>query len=542
MNIETLIAQTLSDLHVRAVFGVMGDVNMYIVQRYVAGGGRYVSAFNEAGAVQAALGYASITGEIGVATATCGPGFSNALTSLIEGRKAHHPVVVLTGQARDDLRGFMQAVDQKALTLATGAGFERPDAFNDIQASFIRAFQRARAELRPIVYELPPYNHYATADVPYRPCTLDRQQPRVALEPGDAWDKALGLIATAKRPLILAGWGAVQEGVHDDLLKLAERLGAPVATTLRAKDWLRGSAADLGLMGMSCRTEVVDALLASDCVIAFGASLNTYTTSSGAYVNGKRVVAFNNCAFDIDTYLIPDVSIQVSLKAAAAHIQRTVDEAEIESSGFIGEEVVAKAQRAIRQRRTLQKAEFNAPDVLTYDKAMKVVDETVGRRILVTESGRYKYSAWHNVFVSDPRRFIPSISYGAIGVALGHAIGAAVADPEATVVLVMGDGGFMNAGMSELQTIQNEKLKVLVIVCDDGAYGTEYHKFVERGADPDFTRLTQPNFARVAEAMGASALRIETVGDLPRLKSAIQEWQGDGLLLVDLVVDTRSVE
>lgn len=542
MNIESLVAKTLADLGVRTIFGVMGDVNMYILQHFVAGGGDYVSAFNEAAATQMAMGYASVTGRIGVATATCGPGFSNALTSLIEGEKAHHAIVVLTGQARDDRRGFMQAVDQRALTLATGAGFERPDAASDVQASLVRAFQRAHAEQRPIVYELPPYNLLTTIDAPYKTVSLDLHSPRAALEPGDAWDKALGIIATTRRPLILAGWGAVLEHAKDALLKLSERIGAPIATTLRAKDYVRGSTADLGLMGFSCRSEVVDALLASDCVIAFGASLNTYTTSNGTYLNGKRVVAFNNAAFDIDRYVLPDVAIQVGLSAAADHIIRALDEAGIENSGFLDEEVVAKARTAIRQRRTLSKAEFNAPGFLSYDKAMQVVDEAVGPRILVTEAGRYKYSAWHNVFVDDPRRFIPSLSYGAIGVGLGHAIGAAVADPDSTVILAVGDGGMMNAGLSELQTIQNRGLKVLVIVCDDGAYGTEYQKFAERGVDPDFTRLQQPDFAKVAIAMGAAAVRVESVGDLPRLKAAVGQWKGGGLLLVDLVVDTRSAE
>jgi thiamine pyrophosphate-dependent acetolactate synthase large subunit-like protein len=542
MNIENLVAKTLADLGVHTIFGVMGDVNMYMVERFVAGGGDYVGAFNEAGATQMAMGYASITGRIGVATATCGPGFTNTLTSLIEGEKAHHAIVVLTGQARDDRRGFMQTVDQRALTLATGAGFERPDDARDLQASLVRAFQRAHAELRPIVYELPPYNLHTTIDAPYKAVSLDLRRPKTALEAGEAWDNAIGIIATAKRPIILAGYGAVLEDAKDALLQLSQRIGAPIATTLRAKDYVRGSAADLGLMGLSCRAEAVDALLASDCIIGFGASLNTYTTSNGTYLNGKRVVAFNNLAFDTDKYAIPDVAIQVNLKAAVEYVIQGLDNAEIERSGFIDEDVVIKARKAIQQRRTLQKAEFNAPGFLSYDKAMRVIDETVGQRILVTESGRYKYSAWHNVSVDDPRRFIPSISYGAIGVGLGHAIGAAVADPNATVILAVGDGGMMNAGLSELKTIQNRKLKVLVVVCDDRAYGTEYQKFAERGVDPDFTRLEQPDFAKVATALGGTGIRIESVDDLPRLKTAIEQWPGDGLLLVDLVVDTRSAE
>lgn len=542
MNIEDLVARTLRDLGVDTIFGVMGDANMYVMQRYVAEGGRYIPAAGEPGAVQMAMGYWDIAGRIGVATATCGPGFTNTLTSMIEADKAHHSIVVITGQGRSDRRGYMQTVDQRAFSRVAGVGFECPDDMNDVQASLVRAFQRAYIEKRPIVYELPPYNLHHVVDLPYRKYSIDFTQPRLQLEPGDAWDKALGIIATARRPLILAGHGAVVEGAREQLLALGSRIGAPIATTLRAKDFMKGAPGNLGLMGVSCRDEVVDALLASDCIIAFGASLNVYTTSNGTYVNGKRVVTFSNLGFDVGKYVIPDVAIQVDLKAAADYIVRNLDEADIDSSGFVDEEVVATACASIRKRRTLGKAEFNAPDFLSLDKAMKVIDETLGKRILVTEGGRYKYSAWHNVAVEDPRHFIPSLSYGAIGVGLGQGIGAAVADPDSTVVVAIGDGGFMNTGMSELQTIRNEKLGLLVVVCNDGAYGTEYHKFIDRGFDPDFTRLQQPDFAKIATAMGGTGLRIETVADLPRLKSAIEQWQGGGLLLVDLVIDTRSVE
>ncbi|MFA7437926.1 thiamine pyrophosphate-binding protein [Castellaniella sp.] len=542
MDVQELAGRTLLDMGVETVFGVMGEVNMYTMHHFVAGGGRYVKAAGEAGAVQMAMGYASISGRIGVATTTCGPGFTNTITALTEGARAHHPLVVLTGQGRDDLRGYMQSVDQQAFTRPTGAGFERPDNMADIQPSLVRAFRRAHAEKRPIVHELPPYNLHNAVDIPYRRYALDAQPIRAELIPGDAWDSAIGMIATAKRPLILVGYGAVLEGVSQELSALADRLGAPIVTTLRAKDYLRDSGAYLGLMGVSCRSEAVEAMLASDCVIAFGASLNTYTTSNGTYLRGKRVIAFDGMVRDVSKYVIPDVAIHVNLRAAINYIMHWLDEAEVPNSGFAAEEVVVKACRAIRTRRTLQNPEFNAADFLTYDKALAVIDETVGKRILVTEGGRYKYSAWHNLFVDDPRNFVPSLSYGCIGVGLGHGIGAAVADPESTVVVVVGDGGLMNAGLSELQTIQNENLKVVVVVCNDSAYGAEYHKFVEQGLDPGLTRLRQPVFSTVAGALQGTGIRVATVADLPRLKQAIEQWKGDGLLLVELVVDTRSSE
>lgn len=542
MNVHDLVGKTLRDLGVDTVFGVMGEVNMYVMYRFVAEGGKYVKAASEAGATQMALGYSSTSGRVGVATTTCGPGFTNTMTSLIEGVRAHHPMVLLTGQGRDDLRGYMQSVDQRAFAIAAGAGFESPDNMHDVQASLVRAFQRAYSEKRPIVHELPPYNLFAAADIPYRQYTLKLQQTSIALEPGEAWDQAIGIIATARRPIILMGHGAVMEDATQELLALAQRIDAPIMTTLRAKDHVHGAPGYLGLMGISCRTEAIDAILASDCIISFGASLNTYTTGEGAYLNDKRIVCFNNMSLDVGKYVVPDVTLTVGLKSAINYIIHWLDEAEVEGSGFAQEEVVIRAQDAIRLPRTLQNPEFNEPGFLTYDKAMQVIDESLGARILVTEGGRYKYSAWHNIFVDDARDFIPSLSYGCIGIGLGHGVGAALAKPDSTVIIVVGDGGMMNAGMAELQTIQNEQLNVIVVVCNDGAYGAEYHKFIECGRDPDLTLMKQPNFSDIATALRAGSIKVEEVGDLPLLRQKMKDWQGKGLLLIELVVDTRSSE
>lgn len=539
---ETAVAKTLIDLDVSNLFGVMGDVNMYIIQRYVAEGGKYVGACNEAGATQMAIGYSSVAGVTGVATCTCGPGYTNTLTSIVEGVKAHHPLVIITGQGRDDRRGFIQIVNQSGFAYAAGAGYERPDCLAETQSSILRAFQRASVELRPIVFELPPYNYYANSALEYRRLHLSRPSPVLAAGDGENWDSALGLIASAKRPLIVVGWGAVREHARDAILRLSKRIGAPVGTTLRAKDWMIGDRSNIGLVGVSCRPETNDVLVSADCIIAFGASLNTYTNASGTYVHGKRVIAFNSMSFDTNRLYIPDVSLQVNSRAAADYIIDKLDEAEIESSGFSDDEVVKRANSAVQKRRVLQRRVLNGPDFLTYDKALQVVDEVLGERILVTEGGRYNYSAWHNIVTRNPENFIPSIGYGAIGIALGQAIGAAVANQSVPVVLVMGDGGFVNAGVTELQTIQNEGLDILIMICNDKAYGTEYRKFKDRGIDPDFTRLDQPDFASVARAFGALGMTVRTVGDLSKFKDALESWGGHGVFLVDVVVDAESVE
>lgn len=216
---------------------------------------------------------------MGVATVTHGPGLTNAITSLVEGVKASVPVVVLVGDTPVDDRDHLQKVDQRGLILASGAGFEQlrtPETFSVDLAS---AWRRALIELRPIALNMPV--EFQWREVEYTHPEIVVPDGRAHLEAGPEMDKAIGIIAAARGPLVLGGRGAMVGDPEAAIVRFADRIGAPLATTSLGKGLFAGHAFNLGIFGTLSSDVASEAIAASDCVIAFGASLNRFTTDSG---------------------------------------------------------------------------------------------------------------------------------------------------------------------------------------------------------------------------------------------------------------------
>ena len=126
MKVHEAIAHTLHEVGAKELFGLIGDGNLYMVDSFVRqGGGRYIRAVHEAGAVLMALGWAQVTGRIGAATVTHGGGLTNAVTPLVEGVKSRTPMVLLAGDTPMEDREHLQKVNQHEFVIATGAGFEQ---------------------------------------------------------------------------------------------------------------------------------------------------------------------------------------------------------------------------------------------------------------------------------------------------------------------------------------------------------------------------------------------------------------------------------
>ena len=223
-----VIARALRELGVETMFGLMGDSNLFMVDAFVrTHKGRFVPATHEASAVLMAMGHAVMTGDVGVATVTQGPGLSNTVTPLIDGSKGNVPVVLLCGETPVDDPEHLQAVAQRALIDASGAGYARLRGPDTIAEDIAAAFRRARTERRPIVLNMPTQIMWEKAAY----SGLGSAPRKAAYSPaeGDAIDDAVGIIAAARRPIVLAGRGAI--GAKSTLIEFAERIGAPLATT-----------------------------------------------------------------------------------------------------------------------------------------------------------------------------------------------------------------------------------------------------------------------------------------------------------------------
>ncbi len=527
MKVLESVAQFLKDNDITTIFGVLGDANMFYVDHFVRKlGGKYVAAAHEAGSTLMALGYASVSGRIGVASVTQGPALINALPALLEGARARLSIVLMAGDISTS-KTHLQSLAQRELVLATGAGFEQARAPETVMEDLHTAFRRAFVERRPVVFNMP--SDFQWSDIAYVPSLLKFRERHAAVLDSQDLEDAAGVIAGAKRPIVVAGRGATSAQARAAILGFARRIGAPVMTTLKAKDLFLGEDCNIGVLGTVSTPEAVDAVLLSDCVIGFGASLTNNTTSKKTLVQGKRVVLVNDDAADIDNHHLVHAGVVGDCVSVAERLTYWLDEAEIESSRFVEEDVV---QAAIKARQPLPPAipSDGENDVrLILQRLNSMVD---ANRMLVTDGGRYLAEAWNNVSVSDPRLFVLGHNSGAIGLGVSHAIGAATAEPKRTTLLATGDGGFMMGGLNEFNTAVRYKLDLVVVMFNDSSYGSEHVQFRDREMDPSLAEFEWPDFAPVAESLGGHGVTVRTLADMAKVEEAIAS--GKRPLLVDV--------
>ncbi|WP_295509378.1 thiamine pyrophosphate-binding protein [uncultured Sulfitobacter sp.] len=525
------IARATKDHGTQKMFGLMGDANLFMVDSFVRDcGGDFIPAAHEGSTILMAAAYAHVSGHVGVATVTHGPALSNCLTALTEAARGHSPMVVLAGDTPADNPRHLQSIDQRELVKVTGAGFVQLRTPATVCEDVARAFYRARVERRPIVLNMPADFMWQEAD--YTLQVLDVFTTPGGVAEGDILDNAIGMIASARRPLILAGGGAIH--ARDQLVRLADRLEAPLATTLRAKGLFNDHPYNIDIFGTLSTPAAYDLIAKSDCIICFGAALHDFTTDRGKLMKDKRIVQIDSDPTAIGGGLHPDAALIADAGLTADTILHWLDEAEIPASGFTRELDTASLTAHVAGSGKAPEGFVNY--VYALDRLEQALPEN---RVLVTDGGRFMTEVWCRISVPDPRSFVSTVNFGAIGLGLQEAIGAAVAAPDRPVVLFSGDGGFMMGGINEFNTAVRLGLDLIVIIANDSAYGAEHIQFVDRKMDPSLTQFTWPSFAQIAKSLGADGVEVRSNDALERALAALETRKGP--FLIDLRLDPDDV-
>ncbi|MCF6233344.1 MAG: hypothetical protein L3J36_09655 [Rhodobacteraceae bacterium] len=334
MHVHQSIARAARDHGVDTMFGLMGDANLFMIDSFVrVCGGRFVPAAHEGSSVLMALAYAQVSGKVGVATVTHGPALTNCMTALTEGVRARTPMVLLAGDTPVAMPRHPQGIDQRELVKATGAGFEQMRAPDTVCMDIARAFYRAQIERRPIVLNMPA--DFMWLEMTHEVRVFDVFTTPGGVAAGDTLDQAIGMIASARRPLILAGQGAV--AARDQLIRLADRLEAPLATTLKAKGLFSDHPYNIDIFGTLSTPAAYELIAQSDCIVAFGAGLHDFTTDRGKLMKDKRVVQVDIDPTAIGDGMHPDAALVADAGLTAETILYWLNKAEIPASGFTRE-------------------------------------------------------------------------------------------------------------------------------------------------------------------------------------------------------------
>lgn len=539
-----LLAQSLDKHGVDQLFGLIGDGNLFMVDAWVrTGSGQYTACAHEASAVLAALGYAQVCGRTGVASITHGPALTNAISALVEGVKGGIPMVLLCGDTPPGDRDHLQRIDQRELVKAAGAGFVDMRAPDTASIDLARAFRQAALERRPIVFNMRVDLQWKETDA--SPVVLPVPRVRNTVVESDDLDRALGMIASAKRPFILAGRGAIAPQAREAILKLARRIDAPVATTLKASGLFHGEPFNLGVLGTLSRPVALESIAKSDCVIAFCANLTQYTLGGGHgrggnLLAGKRVIQILGDPREDERRTDHDVLLVADPALMAQRMIEALDLAEIPPSRNADQDLTNALQEEAETYARLLPFKQRASGTIDYVPALRRINQVLpAGRVLVTDAGRFILGAWRNLPVIDPRHFVMTLNFAAIGFGLGEAIGAARAAPDKLTVLVAGDGGFMMGGLTELATIVRDKLNVAIVLCNDGSFGAEHIQFTSRSMSPNMSLTNPPDFTAIAKATGLEACLVTVPAELDAALTLLAK--GMGPRLVELRLDPNFV-
>lgn len=525
------IARATHEHGVDTMFGLMGDANLFMVDSFVRDyGGRFIPAAHEGSSVLMALAYAHVSGKVGVATVTHGPALTNCMTALTEAARGHMPMVVLAGDTPVDNPRHLQSIDQREVVKATGAGFEQLRTPETIGKDVARAFYRTQVERRPIVLNMP-------ADFMWKEVTHDVQVLDVFTAPGgvaqgEILDNSIGMIASARRPLILAGGGAV--GARDQLIQLADRLEAPLATTLKAKGLFNNHPYNIDIFGTISTPAAYDLIAQSDCIVCFGTAFHDFTTDHGKLMKDKRIVQIDVEPAAIGGGLHPDAALVADAGLTAETILYWLNEAEIPSSGFTRDLDIATLNTHPAG------AKKTSNGFVNYVHALERLEDALPKdRVLVTDGGRFMTEVWCRLSVPNPQSFVCTVNFGAIGLGLQEAVGAGLAAPDRPVVLFSGDGGFMMGGINEFNTAVRLGLDLIVIVANDSAYGAEHIQFIDRKMDPSLTEFHWPSFAEIAKSLGGEGIEVHSDAELETALVALKNRKGP--FLIELRLDPHDV-
>lgn len=509
-TVSAHVAVTLAD-HVDHVFGVMGNGNAYFLdalERQTRA--RFTAVRHEAGAVVAADTFHRASGGLAAATTTYGAGFTNTLTALAEAVQAHVPLILVVG---DEPTSGPRPWDVDQIAMASAVGARTYTAGRaDAAATTVIAVEHALTYRVPTVLAIP-YD-VATLDAGPVPQTTAPHLPEPLAPRGPFADGVVheiaAALASARRPLLLAGRGAWVADAGKVLGELADATGALTATTALGRGVIPRPEFDLGVAGGFGADGAMALVREADVAVVLGASLNPFTMRFGElFAPGTRVfqvdVAPAATHPHVGGYVRGDVAV-----VAEAVLAELAAIPEAAPSGWRESVDVAAALRRDPGEGVAADGRLDPRSA-----AARLAELLPADRVVVSDGGHFL--GWSNMYwpVTSPDRMIMvGTAFQSIGLGLPSVVGAARARPESSVVLTTGDGGGLMALADLESAVRVAGGRGIAVVWNDGAYSAEVHLYGRKGLAQEPMLIPDVDFAGIAAALGAQGEVVRRVEDL----------------------------
>ncbi len=495
----------------------------------------HVLVRHEQGAVHAAQGYARVSGRVGCAIVTSGPGAMNTITGVADAMIDSTPMVVICGQVGAAFLGTdaFQEVDVIGVTQPITKWAFQIRRAEDVAWAVSRAFYIARSG-RPGPVVLDFAKNAQTGMVDYEPVKVDfiRSYKPVPHVDRSAVERAAQLINNSVKPFMLVGQGVELGNAHDELLALAEKAQIPVGTTLLGLSALPSDhPLNKGMLGMHGNLGPNVMTNQCDLLIAVGMRFDDRVTGNLAtYAKQAKIIHFDIDPSEIDKNVKTDVAVLGDCKETLREVTELVDSATHQSwcDGFAPYEEK-------EYNKVIDKAIHPTDGPLLMGEVVRKVSEAShNKAILVTDVGQNQMFGCRYFKFTEGRSVVTSGGCGTMGFGLPAAIGATFGAPERTVCLFVGDGG-LQMTIQELGTIMEQRSPVKIILLNNNFLGNvrqwQYMFFNKRYS---FTPMLNPDYERIASAYGIPS---RTVVDREELDDAIQEMLStDGAFLLQCAV------
>jgi thiamine pyrophosphate-dependent acetolactate synthase large subunit-like protein len=532
MKVYEAICNALRESGAGHMFGLMGDGNLRFINYWVNGLEMpYYGSRHESAGIAMADGFTRISDTFAVATTTQGPGMTNALTALVAARKSQTPIVFAVGDVSSHQQGWPQDVDHRAFFDAAGVPLVE---FSDVSRVFsetVNAVRTAISNRTPIGIDMPvdfqelewdPWNDDTDASIEGR--SLDFT--------GDL-EGAAKALAGAKRPIIIAGRGAVEAGCEADLVELGDRIGSLYATTLKGKGLFQDHPFALGICGGLGTNMAMSLTGLADAVLIVGAGMNDFTTVRQTLLRSDADVVRCDISSEVSTENIGrEYLLTGNAAGSVAALLDRVTELGAESVGFRTPE---RAEE-LRTFRPESEIVFVHEDGLIDPRELVIMlnDLLPAQRNVVTDAGRFFGDPVGYMTIPDANAFVDGISFGSIGLGLGLSMGVSAARPERPTVLFIGDGGlFMSLG--EIESALRVDAPLLIVVMNDSAYGSELQISRVWELPDDLSVFPERDFAAIAEGIG---VRSASARSLDEVRAALEGVDlMDGPFLLDCTIN-----
>jgi acetolactate synthase-1/2/3 large subunit len=529
------IARLLKRRGVERVFALCGGHIMPIWMRLDAEGIRIVDVRDERAAVHMAQAHAELTGELGVALVTAGPGMTNAITGIANAHISRAPVLVLSGgnpQPQEN-RGGLQDLDHtqlvRSITRYARTIREPSLVLAELDEAISRAFGEG-GEPGPSYIDFPTDTLRGIVPKAVQLEEHLRAKPRLVTRPDeDQVAKAVHLLWGAKRVLVISGRGA--RGAGAELNAILDRLGAVYLDTGESRGLVPDS--HPSFVGAMRGAVMGDA----DVVLTVGRRLDFQLAyGSPAVFGGAKFVRLGDVPGEVRDNRRGEVeimaSVQESLKAilkAAGNKKSKVDR------DWAGKLRGGHEERSRKLKQSMATAAPGKDGKLHPNKVLSAVQEAIGDdAVIITDGG--DFLSFARIGLSAPAMLDPG-PFGCIGVGVPYGIAASLAFPDRPVVVATGDGAFGFNAM-EIDTAVRHKAPVLIVVANNGAWQIEVHDQTVTHGKVVGTRLQFSDHAAMARAFGMHGERVEKE---EQLKPAIERALKNRPALLDVVVTPEAV-